>query len=303
MLNRTFLNGLREIQQDAVLFDEPMKNHTSFQIGGPADIFIEPQSIDAFAELIRLCGETKTPFLVMGAGSNLLVGDKGIRGAVIKTGKTLDFLEADGDAITAGAGTLLAKLANFALDHNLAGLEFSSGIPGLVGGAVYMNAGAYGGEMKDVVTRTDYIDSTGKLCFVEGAAHMFGYRSSVFAEGGKYIVRTCCKCQRGSREQIAEKMRDFNGRRREKQPLEFPSAGSTFKRPEGYFAGKLIQDAGLQGCQIGGARVSDKHAGFVINAGEATADDVWNLITHIQNTVLEKFGVALQTEVKRVGEF
>lgn len=304
MLSKACKEYILGLQKESVLFDEPMKTHTSFRIGGPADAFIEPKSPEILCELIRFFKSESVPFFVMGAGSNLLVGDKGIRGAVIKTGKGLDELSKDDNIITAGSGVQLVKLANFAAANGLSGLEFAGGIPGMVGGAVFMNAGAYGGEMKDVVITTKYLDENGDIKELNGTEHEFVYRGSAFSGGGKYILSTKVKLKEAPEEEIRAVMKELNGRRREKQPLEYPSAGSTFKRPEGYFAAKLIEDAGLKGMAVGGACVSEKHAGFVINrTGTATAHDVCALIEKIKETVFNEFGVELCCEVKMIGDF
>ncbi len=304
MLSKLCKDYIINLQKENVFFDEPMKNHTSFRIGGPADVFIEPESPEKFCELIGFFKKESVPFFVMGAGSNLLVGDKGIRGVVVKTGKGFDSITKEDNIITAGSGVTLVKLANFAAANSLSGLEFAGGIPGLVGGAVYMNAGAYGGEMKDVVIATTYLDENGEVKELNGQGHKFVYRGSAFTDGNKYILSTKIKLKDAPEGEIKAVMKDLNARRREKQPLEYPSAGSTFKRPEGYFAAKLIEDAGLKGTSVGGAAVSEKHSGFVINkTGDATASDVCALIDKIKETVFKQFGVELCCEVKMIGEF
>ena len=285
-----------------ILKNEPLKNHTSFKIGGPADEFCEVASQEEIAELIKYAGEKNIPYTIIGNGSNLLVGDKGIRGLVIKIAKGFDKVQVSGNVITAQAGILLSKLAKFALSQNLAGLECASGIPGTLGGAIFMNAGAYGGEMKDVIKSVTYLED-GKIREASGEELDFGYRRSRFSGGCGIILSATLELTFDDKEKILERMEDFKERRTSKQPLSMPSAGSTFKRPEGYFAGKLIEDSGLKGYSIGGAQVSEKHSGFVINKGNATAKDVVDLIEHIQKTVYEKFGVNLETEVKMLGEF
>ena len=252
--------------------NEPMSRHTSFRIGGPADMFVSVKSKEELIGLITTARETSTPFMIMGNGSNMLVGDGGIRGLVIQI----------------GAG--------------LTGFETLSGIPGTLGGGVFMNAGAYGGEIKDLVRSVTYVDNGGIVHTVDGKDCGFGYRTSIFTGGGMYIISVTAELREGNRADIEAAMADYNKRRSDKQPLNMPSAGSTFKRPEGYFAGKLIQDAGLTGCKIGGAKVSEKHAGFVVNTGGATAKDVLTLIEHVRKTVEEKFGVTLEPEVRLVGE-
>ena len=282
--------------------NELLKNHTSFKIGGPADEFAEVSSEEEIAELIEYAKEKGIPYTIMGNGSNLLVGDKGIRGLVIKLSKGFDTTEVVGDKIIAKAGILLSKLSNVALENGLSGLEFASGIPGTLGGAIYMNAGAYGGEMKDVIEKVTYL-SDGEIRTAGKGDLDFGYRHSRFSGTEDIVLSAEIQLAKGDTTEIRAKMDDYKERRCSKQPLSMPSAGSTFKRPEGYFAGKLIEDAGLKGKSIGGAQVSEKHSGFVVNTGDATAQDVLDLIKYIQDTVYEKFGVKLETEVKTLGEF
>lgn len=285
-----------------IKIDEPMKKHTSFKIGGPADVFVTPSSPEQLAGIINICMEHGIPKFIMGNGSNLVVRDKGIRGIVIKLSDNFNKCSAQDDIIYAEAGILLSKVANFAAENDLGGLEFASGIPGSLGGAVAMNAGAYGGEMKDVVISTEYMDENGRIFCAEGEEHQFGYRSS-FVQSQKVIVLSCkMKLKKGNFSEIKSLMSDLNQRRKDKQPLEMPSAGSVFKRPNGFFTGKLIEDCGLKGFRIGGAEVSSKHCGFIVNADNATASDVINLITYVQGLVKESFGVELKTEVRIVGE-
>ncbi len=282
--------------------NELMKNHTSFKIGGPCDEFSEVQSVDEIKELIEYAKDKGIAYTIIGNGSNLLVSDKGIRGLVIKIAKKFDEAEVSGNTIICQSGILLSKLSKLALSKNLSGLEFASGIPGTLGGAIYMNAGAYGGEMADVVKSVTYIEN-GEIKTAVCDALGFGYRKSMFTDKDAVILSAEIELVHGSYDEIKEKMDDFKERRTSKQPLNFASAGSTFKRPEGYFAGKLIEDAGLKGYRVGDAEVSEKHSGFVINRDSATAEDVLELIRYIQKTVFEKFGVALDTEVKMLGEF
>lgn len=289
---------LKEISGEKnVLKDEPMKNHTSFKIGGRASYLVMPRSADEIISLVKCAREYEYPVFVIGNGSNLLVDDKGLFGVVIKLGSNFSKISADGDTIEAYSGALLSKIANEALKHSLEGFEFASGIPGTLGGAVKMNAGAYGGEMKDVVIKTVYLDKNLDMCEKCGDEHMFSYRHSVFSDDD-IILKSYIKLKAGEKEEIRRQMLDLNGRRREKQPLSYPSAGSTFKRPEGYFAAKLIEDSNLKGKKIGGAMVSDKHCGFIINYDNASFDDVMNLIGEVKKTVYEKFGVTLCEEVK-----
>lgn len=282
-----------------ILERESMKLHTTFRTGGEADTFIEVSSVDD----VKAAVATYDNLLVIGNGSNLLVSDKGIHQPVLHLLNEFNKIELlDDGEIYAEAGALLSRVAAFARDNSLAGLEFASGIPGSVGGAVVMNAGAYGGEMKQVITFVD-VFMNGEVKTIPASEMDFDYRHSRAMDEDMVILAMRVKLIPGNPDEITALMKDFNQRRRDKQPVEFPSAGSTFKRPTGYFAGKLIQDAGLAGFQIGGARVSEKHCGFVINAGNATSKDVYDVIKHVQKTVLEKFGVVLETEVRLIGDF
>jgi len=291
---------LKILPKDNILKDEPMKNRCTFKTGGNASYFVMPQNTKELTGVLGFSKENNIPYFVIGNGSNLLVGDNGYDGIIICIGKNMSDVKVEGTKITAMAGATLAKVASVALKHSLCGFEFASGIPGTIGGAVYMNAGAYGGEMKQVVVKTKYIDDDGNLKEVSGDGHQFGYRTSVFKSGG-IVVECEIQLENGNADQILALMTDFNNRRKDKQPLEYPSAGSTFKRPEGYFAGKLIEDSGLGGYSIGGAQVSEKHKGFVINKGDATTKDIINLIRHIQKTVYDKYQVELETEVRFLG--
>ncbi len=279
-----------------------LSEHTSFKIGGAAELYVCPNNLMELLTVLNILKENGVAYFLLGAGSNLLIGDGGVRGAVIKLGDGFDYAHAKGDYILAGASVSLAKLAVEAKNAELSGLEFASGIPGSLGGAIFMNAGAYGGEMKDVIAEVSYIDSDGSVKTVSGAECDFGYRRSMFSDGDKIIISAKLTLKKGSKDEIIATMRDLNARRKEKQPLEYPSAGSTFKRPEGHFAGALIEEAGLKGFAIGGAQVSKKHAGFVVNTGNATAKDVMDLIAYVQKTVKEKHGVDLEPEVKIIGE-
>ena len=294
------LNQLIEIlPMQYIKQNEPMKNHTSFKIGGVADYLVMPQTITQLKALLTLINATNTPFFVMGNGSNLLVAESGIRGIVIKT-TAIKHLKIDGAKITAGAGVLLSKLANEALKKSLSGLEFSHGIPGTFGGGVVMNAGAYGGELKDVIIETQYLDEHNEIKTLTN--HKYSYRHSIFTDNPKWIVlESTALLKLDDPKNIKAKMDEFALQRKTKQPLELPSAGSVFKRPEGYFAGKLIDDCGLRGFSIGDAQVSPKHCGFIVNNKNATADDVMNLIKQIQNKVKNKYGIKLTTEIKYVG--
>ena len=285
-----------------LLENEPMSAHTTFRIGGPADMFVSVRSISEVRELIKAVKETMTPFMVIGNGSNMLVSDKGIRGLVIHIGKDLSDISVSGNIITAQAGALMSKVASEALRAELTGFETLSGIPGSLGGGLFMNAGAYGGEIKNVVKSVTYIDESGEIYTVSNEECKFSYRHSIFCDGGKYILSAELELKKGDPSEIKAAMDDYNNRRKEKQPLSMPSAGSTFKRPEGYFAGRLIEDCGLKGYRVGGAMISDLHAGFVVNTGNATASDVMTLIDDVRDMVRKKFGVELEPEVRLIGE-
>ena len=282
---------------------EPMSLHTTFRIGGPADLFVTPGSIQAVADSIRICKETQTPYAVIGNGSNLLVSDTGYRGVIIQIGRNLNQVSVNGKEIRAQAGAMLSVIAKTALSESLTGFEFASGIPGTLGGAAVMNAGAYGGEMKDVLTEVTVLTREGEIRTVPAEKLEMGYRTSLAAKNGWIILEAVLKFQKGDAEAIRGRMEELKMQRVTKQPLDLPSAGSTFKRPEGYFAGKLIMDAGLRGFTVGGAQISEKHCGFVVNKGGATAEDVRNLICAVQKKVQDDAGVKLEPEVKFLGEF
>ena len=287
-----------------IIYQEPMSKHTTFRIGGAADVFIKISEVKQLQVLIPELVKREIPYYVIGKGSNLLVGDGGFRGVVIQLDETFDEIKVNKDVLTAGAGAGMAKIANVAKQHSLAGFEFAAGIPGSIGGGVIMNAGAYGGELKDVVTGVRVLCRDGNIKEYSNEEMCFGYRISALKNKPEYIVlEVDIQLQPGNVEEISAKMQDLAGRRKEKQPLEFPSAGSTFKRPEGYFAGKLIGDAGLSGFRIGGAEVSAKHNGFVINTGNATASDVKAVIETVQDKVYQEFQVMLEPEVIFLGEF
>lgn len=287
---------------EAVRTNEPMSRHTSFRIGGPADIFVAPRTAADLALALRLAREHGVPVFVFGNGTNLLVRDGGIRGLVIKLAGCCTEVAISGTRLRAGAGVLLAAAAAAAAEAGLSGLEFAAGIPGTVGGAVVMNAGAYDGEMKDVVVRVETVDETGEPRLYTSAELNFGYRQSALQQRNDIVTAVVFGLRFGDREEIIAKVRDFNQRRALKQPLDLPSAGSTFRRPPGHYAGDLIQRAGLRGFTIGGAQVSEKHAGFIVNRGGATARDVLALIAHVQKEVERQFGVWLEPEIKVVGE-
>ncbi len=299
--NFDFLNDFSK-ESIEVSIDEPMNRHTSFKIGGNADVYCEVKTRKALAKLIGLCKDNGIPYYIIGKGSNLLVSDSGIRGAVIRLGGEFSEMSITEDGlIRCGAGASLASACGFALKNSLGGLEFAWGIPGTVGGAAFMNAGAYGGEMKDVVEAAIYIDESGALRSCKRDEFDFSYRRSVFTDNDYIITDVFFKLDKKPQRDIREKMDDLMNRRKSKQPLEYPSAGSTFKRPKGYFAAALIEECGLKGANIGGAEVSEKHSGFIINKNNATCEDVKNLIAYVKEQVYKQKGVELHCEVKFIG--
>ncbi len=299
-------NLIRELQErlrkEGLKLQEPMKEHTTFRVGGPADLFLMPKDAEELQDAMKILRKYDMPMMVIGNGSNLLVRDKGIRGAVIQIYNRMAEVTVDGDIIVAQGGALLSVIAAKAAEASLTGLEFASGIPGSIGGAVVMNAGAYGGEMKDVLLSVDVLTKELEVKTIPAEELELGYRHSIVPEAGYIVLGAKMKLEKGDPAAISGRMAALAEQRREKQPLQYPSAGSTFKRPEGYFAGKLVQDAGLKGKTIGGAQVSEKHSGFLINIGGATAQDILDLIAFCQKEVQEQFGVTLETEVKIVGE-
>ncbi len=285
----------------AYLENEPMSAHTTFRIGGKADVFIKPASEEVLKGVLAALKETGVPYYCIGGGSNLLVSDFGIRGAALYTGGFSDMALLDGCVIECGAGVKLSRMCSFALENSLSGCEFAWGIPGTVGGAVYMNAGAYGGEVKDIIVSARHMTPDGEIEEVPAESLKLGYRTSVYDKNKNVILSARFKLHPGDKNEIREKMDDLLARRKDKQPIDLPSAGSTFKRPEGHFAGTLIEQCGLKGTAVGGAAVSEKHAGFVVNvSGEATCSEVLRLIELVKNTVFEKTGVLLEPEVKVV---
>lgn len=284
-----------------VMLNEPMKNHTSFRTGGEADIFVSPDSIKSLKDVIKLFRENDIPFYIFGNGSNMLVSDRGIEGAVIHIGNGFSSIEVKENKITSGAGAILSAVSNAALENSLTGFEFASGIPGSFGGAVFMNAGAYGFEIKNVIKSVLVLNENLELEELSKDRLELGYRSSIFQKNNYIILGGTIELETGNKDNILSEMNELNAKRREKQPLNFASAGSTFKRPEGYFAGKLIEDSGLKGKKIGGAQVSEKHAGFIVNTGTATTDDIINLMDFCKKTVYEKFGVMIEPEVRITG--
>ncbi|PWM78273.1 MAG: UDP-N-acetylenolpyruvoylglucosamine reductase [Phascolarctobacterium sp.] len=281
---------------------EPMKKHTSFKIGGPADILVQPQNADGLAQALAAARDYEVPVTILGNGSNVLVRDKGIRGLVIQLGNALKSFRQEGERLYFGAGYSLALASRKAWECGLSGMEFAVGIPGSIGGAVYMNAGAYNGEMKCVVESVRVMDMNGNTAELTAEDLQFGYRKTSLQQSGYIITEVCLKMQPGNKDDIKAMMDDFSSRRISKQPLEMPSAGSMFKRPPGYFAGTLIEQAGLKGYTVGGAQVSTKHAGFVVNCGNATAADVLQLIADVRRIIMEKAGVELHPEVLVIGE-
>ncbi len=302
-MNNQLLEQLEQIVgKDSVRLAEPMSRHTTFRVGGPADVLVTPDR-SALAQVVALCKKEQTPYCIIGNGSNLLVGDGGIRGVVIETKGALDTLRADGERIVAGAGALLSQAASRAASQGLSGMEFAAGIPGTVGGAVVMNAGAYGGEMKDIIESVTVLDQECREKVLSVEELELGYRSSSILKNGYIVLEAVFHLAAGDAAQIKARMQELAGQRMAKQPLEYPSAGSTFKRPEGYFAGKLIMDAGLRGYQVGGAQVAEKHCGFVINRGGATAADIVKLMEDVKCEVERQFHVTLEPEVRMLGEF
>ena len=291
------------VPEEDILTEEPMSRHTTFRIGGEAACFIRISSEEQLRKLIPYFENVGVEYFVLGKGSNLLVGDKGYPGVILQISDACQQIEAEENRLQVQAGAALSKVALFAMERGLEGLEFAAGIPGTVGGGVVMNAGAYGGEMKQVVESVRVLSSEGEILTLDNDTMEFGYRTSIIRNRNFTVLSVTFRLREGNREEIRARIEDFQKRRMEKQPLNYPSAGSTFKRPEGYFAGKLIMDAGLRGFQIGDARVSDKHGGFVVNVGKATARDVTDVIEEVQEKVRERFGVSLEREVIYLGKF
>ena len=288
--------------EERVKKEEPMRLHTTFRVGGPADFFVTPKAKEEVRDVICICKEAGMPYYIIGNGSNLLVSDAGYRGVIVQIYKEMNEVKVEGDLVKAQAGALLSGIAAKALGAELSGFEFASGIPGTIGGACAMNAGAYGGEMKDVLESVTVLTGEGKIIELGRNELELGYRTSVIAKKGYIVLGAALKLERGDGGKIKTYMDELKEKRVTKQPLEYPSAGSTFKRPEGYFAGKLIEDAGLRGFQVGGAQVSEKHCGFVINRDHATAADIMELMRQVQIRVKENSGVDLEPEVKRLGD-
>lgn len=286
------------VGEDYIKQNESMANHCTFRCGGKAELYVVPGSVEELAQVIQICKENSYPYMVIGNGSNILVQDEGYKGAIIEINNRISSIDVIGEEIVADAGAKLSMVAMAAYENDLAGFEFAHGIPGNVGGAVVMNAGAYGGEMKDVLKWVKVLNNEGEIETIEAKDLELGYRTSIIARKSMVVLQMCIELQIGSMGEIGGMMQILMQRRKMKQPLEYPSAGSTFKRPEGYFAGKLIEDAGLRGYRVGGAMVSEKHCGFVINYDNATATDVLQVIQDVKSKVKEQFDVELEPEVK-----
>lgn len=308
-MRETITQRFGALHEDGRLrFDEPLSRHCSFKIGGPADVIAIPQTEKEFIELLSFALEHQVPYFILGNGSNLLISDKGYRGLIIKS-SGMNKISRDELFISAYAGTVLSQACSFARDLGLAGLEWASGIPGTVGGAVFMNAGAYGGEIKDCLyfsrcIRPDLESLRAKnpIIYLKNEEHHFTYRKSSLQSSGLIVLSSAFKLEKDSTEAISARMEELKQQRNSKQPMDLPSAGSVFKRPEGHFTGKLIDDCGLRGYRIGDAAVSDKHCGFIVNMGKASFNDVFALIQHVKSTVKERFGVELETEIRLLGE-
>ena len=293
---------LKVLPAEIIKFNEPMREHTSFKIGGPVDLMVLPQNTGEMIKAAVWCRRNNVPLFIFGLGSNLLVREKGIRGVAVKIGHGLDKVVINGHEITAEAGISLADLSLTAAENGLRGLEFAEGIPGSLGGAVVMNAGAYQGEMKNIVAEVTVIDAEGNLKSLSNRELNFGYRRTILQNSPLILISVLLQLEPGHREDIKNRMAGFRQQRQQKQPLELPSAGSVFRRPEGFYVGPMLEQLGLKGFTIGGAQVSEKHAGFIVNIGNATADDVLKLIIHIQGLVKQKFDIDLQTEILVAGE-
>lgn len=302
MISETVVKALeRFLPAENISLKEPMKKHTTFRIGGEAELFLRMENPRQLKEVQNYLQKLEITYYVLGNGSNLLVSDEGYPGVILEIADKMNTIRVEGNSIIAQAGALMSKIAHVAYEHGLTGFEFAAGIPGTIGGGVVMNAGAYGGELKNVVTAVEVLNSNGEILSLDNQTMEFGYRTSILKKHPFIVTEVRIALQEGCKEKIKATMDDLAAKRREKQPLEFPSAGSTFKRPEGYFAGKLIMDAGLRGYQVGGAQVSEKHCGFVINKGGATAADVKQLIADVQKEVKKQFEVELEPEVIFLG--
>jgi UDP-N-acetylmuramate dehydrogenase len=292
------------ISKDKIKYNEPMSKHITMKVGGPADIMVFPDTVEEIVSVIKYAKESNIPVKVLGNGSNVIVSDLGIEGIIIKLTCNMSEATVDGEYIIATAGTSMPKVAVVAKQNSLSGFEFACGIPGTIAGGVKMNAGAYSGQLSDVLISCKYLDSDLNLKEIENKDMKFSYRHSIFAENPDYVIlEVKLKLHKSNFEEIDKSMKENNLSRKTKQPLEYPSAGSVFRRPVGYFVGKLVQDSGLRGVSVGGAQVSEKHTGFIINRDNATCEDIRNLIKLVQKTVYDKFGIELKTEVEFIGRF
>lgn len=302
MVSEAVVQALRKfVPEENICLQESMASHTTFRIGGLADCFVQLENTEQLIKVRKYLSQVGVPFFVLGNGSNLLVSDEGFRGVILQIGPKMNRVTVEGSVIVAQAGASMAQIARTAMEHELTGMEFASGIPGTIGGGVVMNAGAYGGELSRLVTQVNVVNSEGEIMELDNETMEFGYRTSTIRNNSFTVTEVILRLEKGDRQQIRERMEELAARRREKQPLEYPSAGSTFKRPAGHYAGQLIMEAGLRGFQCGGAKVSDKHCGFVINTGNATAEDVRKLIREVQARVKDQFNVDLETEVLFLG--
>lgn len=302
MVSEAVVQALRKfVPEENICLQESMASHTTFRIGGLADCFVQLENTEQLIKVRKYLSQVGVPFFVLGNGSNLLVSDEGFRGVILQIGPKMNRVTVEGSVIVAQAGASMAQIARTAMEHELTGMEFASGIPGTIGGGVVMNAGAYGGELSRIVTQVNVVNSEGEIMELDNETMEFGYRTSTIRNNSFTVTEVILRLEKGDRQQIRERMEELAARRREKQPLEYPSAGSTFKRPAGHYAGQLIMEAGLRGFQCGGAKVSDKHCGFVINTGNATAEDVRKLIREVQARVKDQFNVDLETEVLFLG--
>lgn len=291
------------LPEENIVRNEPLAKHTTFKIGGPAEYFVTPENEDQLKLVIKVCRESNIPYYIIGKGSNLLVGDKGYKGVIIQIYKNFDWIKIDKNIVTAGAGVMLSRLATQAAEHNLAGLQGECGIPGTLGGAVTMNAGAYGYEIKDYIISATVLNQEGEIFTLNKEELQLAYRTSIVQKNSYIVIEAVFELPYGNKEDILAEITEFNRKRVEKQPLEYPSAGSTFKRPVGYFAGKLIMDSGLAGYRVGDIMISMKHCGFVVNMGNGTASEVRQLIEDVQHIIYEKHQVMLEPEVRIIGEF
>ena len=302
MISEAVIQALRKfVPEENICLQESMASHTTFRIGGLADCFVQLENTEQLIKVQKYLSQVGVPFFVLGNGSNLLVSDAGFRGVILQIGSKMNRVTVEGNVIVAQAGASMAQIARTAMEHELTGMEFASGIPGTIGGGVVMNAGAYGGELSQIVTQVNVVNSEGGIMELDNETMEFGYRTSTIRNNPFTVTEVILRLEKGDRQQIRERMEELAAKRREKQPLEYPSAGSTFKRPAGHYAGQLIMEAGLRGLQCGGAKVSDKHCGFVINTGNATAEDVRKLIREVQARVRDQFNVDLETEVLFLG--